>query len=243
MGDDDARGPFDDPRFVSRYLAHRTREGNANDLLELPAFLELLGDVRGLRVADLGGGDGGFGAMLLARGARWLVSVDSSATMIDEARRTIDPARGGVVHAAIEAWRPAIESFDIIVSRMTLHYVIELEVVLSRIRQALAPRGRFVFSVEHPVITASARSARVDRTMGEWIVDDYFVEGARSVPWLGAEVKKQHRTLGTYTTMLKKAGFSLDAISEAAPRVGAFDDPDELARRRRAPRFLIIAAT
>src|SRR5476649_107651 len=47
----------------------RERAGNANDALEPPIVEELVGNVRGLRVLDLGCGDARYGRAMLDRDA------------------------------------------------------------------------------------------------------------------------------------------------------------------------------
>jgi hypothetical protein len=51
-----------------------------------------------------------------------------------------------------------------------------------------------------------------------------------------------HRTVETHVRALHDAGFSLDALSECAPRPELLgDDAEELARRRRVPLMLLLA--
>ena len=61
---------YDDAAVFSTYMKHRETPGNANDTLDRPIVLELLGDVANRRILDLGCGDAAFGRELLAAGAR-----------------------------------------------------------------------------------------------------------------------------------------------------------------------------
>jgi hypothetical protein len=47
---------FDNETFFEGYKAIRDREGNANDLFEIPALFSLLPDLKGKSVLDLGCG-------------------------------------------------------------------------------------------------------------------------------------------------------------------------------------------
>ncbi len=54
-----------------------------------------------------------------------------------------------------------------------------------------------------------------------------------------------HRTIEDYLQLLTATGFSLSTLRECPPRPERFMDGDdaELARRRRVPLFLLLAAT
>ena len=47
------------------------------------------------------------------------------------------------------------------ISRMALHYIVDIAALFARVYATLADGGRFVFSIEHPVIT-SCSAARPD---------------------------------------------------------------------------------
>jgi 2-polyprenyl-3-methyl-5-hydroxy-6-metoxy-1,4-benzoquinol methylase len=97
------------------YQAHRARSSNPNDTIEEPALVAVLGDVRGLRVLDLGCGDGRFGVRLLSDGCAHYVGVEASRNMLRLAQQALDGTRG-VVHAGrIEDFAAEPASFDVIV--------------------------------------------------------------------------------------------------------------------------------
>ena len=60
---------YDDPQVFETYQRHRQRPENPNDTLEKPIIVELLGNVRGANILDLGCGDAAVGAELLTNGA------------------------------------------------------------------------------------------------------------------------------------------------------------------------------
>lgn len=55
--------------FLSNYLKRRGRQESPNNAIEKPIIYELLGDVNGKRILDLGCGDAAFGRELMAVGA------------------------------------------------------------------------------------------------------------------------------------------------------------------------------
>ena len=134
--------PFDDPTASSSYLAHRN-DPDAGPIMtmEEPAFLAALGDIRGKHVADLGCGDGSTAAVLIGRGADRYLGIDRSARMFEAATRHHASDRVEFVEADIEDAELGRAAFDLVVSRMALHYVERLDTVLARVHAALRPAG------------------------------------------------------------------------------------------------------
>jgi hypothetical protein len=114
--------------------------------------------------------------------------------------------------------------------------------VFSKVFAALAPAGRFLFSVEHPVITSCDRSSALPGVRQDWIVDDYFDTGRRVVSWMGDEVVKYHRTVEDYFGTLSQAGFQVDQVRESRPRREVIGDEETYRRRLRIPLMLFFAA-
>jgi len=113
-----------------------------------------VGDPAGLRVLDLGCGDGAFGRLLLAAGARSYLGADSSNSMVEQAGRTLAGTAGRVDLADIEEFTVDADSVDLVTARLSLHYVADLGRVLAACARALPPAGRLIVTVVHPVITS-----------------------------------------------------------------------------------------
>jgi SAM-dependent methyltransferase len=225
-----------------RYLAHHDgRRFSPNHVMEDPAVLAEIGDPAGLRVIDLGCGDGRFGRELIAAGCADYLGIDGSATMVDRACRELTGPRARVELADLEDFEAPAQSADLVTARLSLHYVADLGAVLRATARALRPGGRFVMTVVHPVITSHDTPSDEPRTT--WTVDDYFRPGPRTRTWFGSQVTWQHRTVEQYTAALVESGLSLTAIGECPPVAERFDgDAAELARRLRVPLFLLLAA-
>ena len=133
-------------------------------------------------------------------------------------------------------------SVDLVLSRLALHYVDDVATVFARARRWLAPGGRLVVTVVHPVMTSHIARPDRETPRTSWVVDDYFDPGPRPQQWLGSEVTFFHRSVEDYVDALTGNGFRLTALRECAPVREAFDDEAEYARRRRIPRFLLLAA-
>lgn len=238
----DSGGSFYDADDVhKRYTAHRDGEQHLspNHVMEEPAVLAEVGNPAGLRVLDLGCGDGRFGHQMLMAGARSYQGVDSSLRMIDIAKLNLAGTRGSVELANIENVAPPSGSLDLITARLSLHYVADLDRIMSAAAQGLSAGGRFIFTVVHPVITSYDNQPTGPRT--NWTVDDYFHTGPRMRNWLGSEVTWHHRTIEDYVNAVTEAGLTLTALRECEPDPARFDGhTEELARRQRVPLFLLL---
>ena len=233
---------YDDDRVFATYMRHRSRDETPNDTLEKPDLLDLIGSPAGQRVLDLGCGSARIGRELLAAGAIAYLGVEPSQNMVGEARETLAGTSGRVAVATIEDWEYPADAFDLVISRLALHYVDDVELTFRQVFRTLTAGGRFVFSVEHPVITSCARSYPEGSKRQDWIVDDYYVPGRRVTRWMGQDVVKYHRTLEQYFDGLQQAGFLVDGLREGRPRRERFLREKTYLRRLRIPLFLLMAA-
>lgn len=243
-GDDVTNGPalegtYDVDGVVDAYLRHRHDPGSPNHVMEEPTIDRWLDDLTGLRVLDLGCGDGTFAPVCLARGAVSYVGVDASTGMIERARTGADQ-RASFVHAPIETLPVEPASVDLVVSRLALHYVADLDAVLAECRRRLGPDGRLVITVVHPVVSSALEVPSGPRT--HQAVSAYFDEGPKHRSWFGTSVTWFHRTIETWLRALDTAGFSLVELAECAPDPDRFTDETELDRRRAVPVVLGLSA-
>jgi SAM-dependent methyltransferase len=242
---EDVRGSrfYEDHAVRTRYLAHRHGGVRSpNHVMEEPAFLAALGSVAGKRAVDLGCGDGSTARTIIDLGAVEYIGIDGSAAMISTARESHSLPGSRFVHQDIEDVALGEEEYDVVVSRMALHYVERLGPVLQRIRQALRPCGRLVFTVTHPVITSHDSQHAGPRTT--WTVDNYFTRGPRERPWFGSTVTWHHRTIEDYLRLVLDSDLHIDTISECEPDAELLaGHEDELLRRQRVPMILLIGAT
>jgi SAM-dependent methyltransferase len=229
---------------LSSPLIHlrETRKESPNDTLEKPVFDELVGKVANLRILDLGCGNAGFGLEALQQGCHSYLGIDGSNKMSEAAKQKLAGTQGKIIRSSIESWNYPSQQFDLVTSRLALHYIQEIEPVFVSVNQALVEGGCFIFSIEHPVITSCDRSRQNGGPRQDWIVDDYFETGPRVTTWMGGEVIKYHRTIEDYFAALRAAGFVVDALRESQPQRAQFRDEARYERRKRIPLMLFFSA-
>ena len=231
---------YDDDTVFATYQQRRQRADNPNDTLEKPVILELIGDIAGKHVLDLGCGDAAIGRELLQTGATAYLGVDGSANMMALAAHTLAGTSGRVIQHPIEDWHYPETTFDLVLARLVLHYVADLPALYAQIQRTLQPGGRLVFSVEHPVITSSNRGWVSGGVRQDWLVDNYFDTGRRATDWMGGRVEKYHRTVEDYFNTLQCAGFVVEHLRESSPQRQHFQDEQIYLRRKRIPLFLFM---
>jgi SAM-dependent methyltransferase len=134
-------------RRAEEYERHAV-DGAYNALYDRPAMLDLLGDVRGLRVLDAGCGPGLYAEELLARGAE-VVAVDQSPTMIDLARARLGDRAEVRIHDLAKPldWL-ADESIDAALLALVIHHLDDRRALLGELFRALRPGGHLVVSTD-----------------------------------------------------------------------------------------------
>ncbi|WP_027953664.1 MULTISPECIES: class I SAM-dependent methyltransferase [Halobacillus] len=231
---------YDKNEFFDAFLHRRNRRDSPNNAMEKPAFLNMMGKVHDQRVLDLGCGDGSFGLDLCRAGCRIYEGVEGSANMLKAAQENLKTARARLHHTMVEDFRMEPESYDLITSRMVLHYIEEVSVVFRSVYQGLKPGGRFVFSVQHPLLTSTTAPSDQPGGRTNWVVDDYFHRGERKEHWIDHEVIKYHRPVEVYVQELLQAGFRITGLKEGCPSPDAYKTKEEYERRMRIPLFLIL---
>lgn len=232
---------YDDSKVFETYTNLRKRDENANDTIEKPIIEELVGTTQGLDILDLGCGDARFGLEAIANGCNRYIGIEPSHNMAAVARTMLASTIGEIYRSTMEEWTYPPVSFDLVISRLALHYVEDIDDVFRRVYQSLRDNGRIIFSVEHPVITSSYKSYESTRPHHDWTVDDYFRNGKREQAWLGGKVIKYHRTIEDYFTALQHVGFVVESLRESRPIRENFINEETYERRMRIPLFLFFA--
>ncbi len=195
----------------------------------------------GKHIVDLGCGDGVFGLDLLKAGCQSYLGVEASLSMVEMAQRELQHPSAQVDHAKIEEWTYPTKQFDLVISRLALHYIANLDATFRKINETLKSGGRFIFSMVHPVITSFDKSRSDKGLRQDWIVDDYFALGSRKVFFMGDYIEQYHRTVEDIFKALQNANFLVEQLRESCPKLENFINVELYERRRRIPLFLFFS--
>ena len=234
---------YDTPAFFAGYNQLERSVRGLEGAAEWPSIRALLPDLRRKAVLDLGCGFGWFCRWAREQGAARVFGLDISENMLARAREmTADPAityqRADLEHATLPA-----AAFGLAYSSLALHYVENLPGLMEQMRKCLAPEGRFVFSVEHPIFTAPDRPEWIEvEGRRYWLLNNYLKEGQRTTDWLAPGVIKQHRKIDTYLMLLVRLGFTICHVEEWSPSEQQIAARPEWGEFRDRPMFLLVSA-
>jgi SAM-dependent methyltransferase len=181
------------PKSVQRWSADDyARSGSFVPALARPA-LDLLAPRPGMRVLDLGCGDGVLTLEIKERGAD-VLAADLSDELLAAAS-----AKGLEVRKVDGHALPFDHEFDAVFTNAALHWMRRPELVIAGVRRALKPRGRFVGEFGgHGNVAAIATAIRA---VGERRGGD----PDKACPWFFPSVAE-------YRRLLEQGGFAVTSI-------------------------------
>lgn len=232
---------YDNETAFKNYMDRRTAATSANETIEKPILKELIGQLDGIEVLDLGCGEATIAKELFEAGISSYTGVEGSRNMVKLAQKSLNHQQAEIIHDFIECYEYPEQQFDLVISRLAFHYIEDLTPVFKKIHGTLKESGRFVFSVEHPVITSHHTSYEKGGRQ-DWTVDHYFKTGQRVTKWLGEQVIKYHRTVEEHFMTLQNTGFQILNLRESCPRREHITDKKLFERRMRIPLFLFLSA-
>jgi SAM-dependent methyltransferase len=225
------------------------------DLVNTPAFFELLPPVDGLLGLDLGCGEGHNTRLLAAEGAE-MVALDTSERFVVAAASVPDDMlRFVLADGAVLPFRDT--SFDFVTGFMSLMDVADPETTLREVARVLRPGGFGQFSIVHPFTCTPVRRW-LDDASGRreaLAIGDYFSEDPLTETWTfgsqPAELRARHRpftityarrTLTGWFDAFTGAALTIEAIGEPCASEEVARDHPEVADTRIAPFFLHLRA-
>jgi len=172
--------------------------GATTERLERALILDLAGDVRGLRVLDVGCGDGALACELAGRGAS-VTGIDASAAMIDAAKARARRQQADVAFqvAGAENLPFPAGQFDLVTAVTILCFVADAGPVFQEIARVLRPGGRLVIG-----------------ELGKWST---WAAARRIRAWLGSRLWRlgRFRTASELRRLAEQAGFAVEEVRGA----------------------------
>ncbi|MGE0140749.1 MAG: class I SAM-dependent methyltransferase [Ilumatobacteraceae bacterium] len=238
-----AQNVYDDESFFAAYARLARSVEGLDGAPEWPDLRGMLPPIGGSAVLDLGCGYGWFCRWAEANHARKVLGVDLSERMLERARRDTASIPIEYERADLDELQLAPNSFDLIFSSLTFHYVADFARLVNEVAAAIVPGGSLVFSVEHPIFTAPTKPRFIDDD-GQivWPLDRYLTEGRRETDWLVPGVVKYHRTIETYLRELRRVGLVVDELIEWGPSAEQVLGTPPWAVELDRPPFLLVTA-
>lgn len=245
-----AQNVYDTPEFFAGYQQLPRSVHGLDGAPEWTTLRELVGNVEGQQIVDLGSGFGWFARWAVQEGhARAVLGIEISENMLSRARDeskaagidegTITYSRGNLEETSLKE-----EEYNLAYSSLALHYLPNepLRRLFDQVFRSLVSGGKFVFSIEHPVTTAPFDASWKTDQDGRvyWPLNQYWDEGLRVTNWLAPGVRKYHRTVETYLGYLIQAGFVLTAFKESWEGLDLRPNWAEKGEAHR-PYFLLVA--
>ncbi|MFC5584871.1 class I SAM-dependent methyltransferase [Nitratireductor kimnyeongensis] len=239
-----AQNIYDNPQFFAGYSQLPRQVQGLDGAPEWPTIRAMLPDVAGKRVLDLGCGFGWASRWMREQGAASVLSLDLSENMIRRAKAdTADPKIEYRI-ADLENLELPPDAFDLAYSALTFHYIRDFQRLVQTLHQSLAPSGRLVFTIEHPIFMAATHPHWITDEDGRntWPVNRYSDEGERRTDWFAKGVLKYHRKISTTLNALIGTGFAVRAVEEFAPSAEQIRANPELKDEIERPMMLLISA-
>jgi SAM-dependent methyltransferase len=207
----------------------------------LPMAAEHLAGAR--RVLDVGTGEGQVARLAARAGAELVAGVDPIQAQLDvAAQRAGGPAYAKAEAAALPF---ADGSFDAVVACLVFEHIEEVDEALAEVARVLAPGGRFLFFLNHPLLQAPGSGWIDDHILEEqyWRIGPYLVEDVAV-----EEVDKDvfvpfvHRPLSRYVNALAANGLLVRRMEEPGPPPGFLARAEEYRQAATIPRLLFLRA-
>lgn len=221
------------------------RTGESRMKFIMPHMLRYMGDVQGLRILDLGCGEGGYARRLAAAGAQ-VTAVDCSAAALAASREEAERQGLAIDHLqrnSNDLFGLADGTFDAALCSMMLMDCEDLQGTLREAARVLRSGGTLYASMLHPCFDGNHDRGIGRQGQGETrevVVKNYFEPREWDAPLPGGDVSViwRHRTLSEYTRAFLAAGFVLEDLHEPRATEDEAAGSVALSFLRRIPLFL-----
>jgi SAM-dependent methyltransferase len=207
----------------------------------LPLAAECLAGAR--HVLDIGTGEGQVARLAASLGAETVVGVDPTVAQLQVAR-----ARGGgptYTRGAAEALPVRDGAFDAAVACLVFEHIADHEPAIAEVARVLAPGGRFVFLLNHPLLQAPNSGWVIDHILDEqyWRVGPYLTPDVTMEELApGVVLPFVHRPLSHYVNTMARHGLLVERMEEPMPPEGFLAKAKEYRDAATIPRLLLLVA-
>ena len=202
-----------------------------------PVMLARLAAGRYQRALDVGCGEGRFCRMLKSAGVT-ATGIDPTVQLLDVARQR-DPT-GDYRIGVAERLEFESESFDLVVSYVTLVDIVDFRTAIREMARVLKPGGSLLVANLTGFASAGAAQGWVRDEDGRRLhfpVDRYLEEYPFWLEWSGVRIENWHRPLAAYMTAFLENGLQLRFFAEPEPISG---DASHQESFRRVPWFVVM---
>jgi SAM-dependent methyltransferase len=208
----------------------------------LPLAREHLAGARA--VLDVGTGEGQLARLAVEQpGVERVVGLDPTEAQLEAAR---DRA-GGPAYVRGEAARLPFPDagFDAVVACLVFEHIDDVDAAIAEVGRVLAPGGRFLFFLNHPLLQAPGSGWVDDQILEEqyWRIGPYLIED-KTLEEVdrGVVLPFIHRPLSRYVNALADVGLLVTRMEEPAPPPGFLERAAEYAEAAAFPRLLFMRA-
>lgn len=211
-------------KFGEQYHKYRKLRLNFyNSMVDMPAVLSFLKNIKKKKIIDLGCGPGFYSEILKKRGAK-VYGIDISKTLIEIAKREVKEVDFRV--ADIKKIPFKNNTFDVALSALMLDYIKDWDTVFKEVRRVLKPGGIYIFSKGNPLFECRERIQINGEDCkilgyskgGKKVIGSYFKERWQEAECIeGMKLRNHHKTYETIINTILRNGFSIEGYSDAKP--------------------------
>jgi ubiquinone/menaquinone biosynthesis C-methylase UbiE len=221
-----------DNQFCSKFINYIESNQSYNQLVEFPVVIDLIGDLNGKYILDVGVGAGLYSGNFQQNGGT-VYCTDLIKKLLKYCKKKdFDVFQNDAKHICFRD-----ETFDLVLSTCTIGYFKDVSLFFREAHRVLKPEGIFILSDVHPIRSAVER--KDSKVISSRIID-YFGQKTYDSTM---KVKPFHfrRTIEELFDSITEAGFLIEKIKEPKPKDGVRIEKDSY-NIHKNPCFIVFKA-